>query len=221
MEIIPAILPKDFAEVEEKMSLMRGLVPLVQIDICDGILTPERTWPHKKHDENFEAILREERGMPEWEDVDFEVDLMVKNPEAQVLTWVGAGASRIIAHIEGTDNFQKVIDELKGLVEIGIALNIDTPIEKIKPFIDQVNVVQCMGIKEIGLQGQPFDPRVLEKISTLRKEYPDVIISVDGGVSLETAPLLIEAGADRLVAGSAIFKSDNFAEAVEQFKSLF
>jgi ribulose-phosphate 3-epimerase len=219
-EIIPAILPKDFAEIEEKMTSVIGLVPLVQIDICDGTLTPERTWPHRKHDENFDAILKEERGMPAWEDVDFEIDLMVKKPEEQVLTWVGVGATRIIAHIEGTENFQKVIDELKGFVEIGIALNIDTPIEKIKPFLGEVDFVQCMGIAQIGFQGQPFDERVLEKISTLRKDYPELTISVDGGVNLETAPKLIAAGAHRLVAGSAIFGSENAVEAIRQFESL-
>jgi ribulose-phosphate 3-epimerase len=220
IEVIPAILPQNFSELDEKMTLMKGAVPLVQIDVCDGKFVPSQSWPYKKHDENFEAILHEERGMPCWEDLEFEMDLMIKEPEREVLQWIAVGASRIIIHIESTENIQKCIDELRDLVEIGLAINVETPIEKLAPFIDQVQFVQCMGIAKIGFQGQPFDERVLGKISELRNSYPELIISVDGGVNLETAPRLVAAGATRLVSGSAIFESDNFVETIEKMESL-
>ena len=77
-----------------------------------------------------------------------------------------------------------------------------------------------MGINHVGFQGEPFDERVIEKVKAVRAKYPEMIISVDGGVSLETAPKLIEAGVSRLIVGSAIFNSDNFIESIQNFKKL-
>ncbi len=219
-EVIPAIMPKDFAELEEKMALMKGLVPLVQIDIMDGLFTPRSSWPYKMHDTNYQEIQRQERGLPFWEDVDFEADLMVKDPEKIVGEWVTAGATRIIIHIESTKEMQRIIDELKDIVEIGIAIGITTPLEKLEPFMRQIDFVQCMGINRIGFQGEEFDERVLEKIAAIKEKYPDLRISVDGGVNMESAPRLVEAGADRLVSGSAVFESDNFVEAIHTLENL-
>ena len=77
-----------------------------------------------------------------------------------------------------------------------------------------------MGIEKIGYQGQPFDERVIDQVKALRKEYPELIISVDGGVSFDTAPRLIEAGANRLVVGSVIFNSLDIRETVLALRSL-
>src|SRR3954470_14008050 len=101
MEIIPALLPKDFNEIEEKITMIVGLAPIVQIDICDGKFVQSTTWPYKRRDENFESIIREERGMPEWEEIDYEFDLMVKDPtEDEARQWLSAGAKRIVFHAE-------------------------------------------------------------------------------------------------------------------------
>ncbi|MEI6057815.1 MAG: hypothetical protein WCQ60_02475, partial [bacterium] len=187
MEIIPAILPKDFAELEEKIELIKGVAPLVQIDICDGKFVPQAGWPYKKQDNNFDAILKEEKGMPYWEDVDFEIDLMISDPEQEVEHWLTTGAKRIIVHFESTKNMDRIIGELQGLVEIGIAIGLDTPVDDIAPFIHDIDVVQCMGIKRIGFQGEAFDERVLEKVRELKSRFPERLVSVDGGVNLETA----------------------------------
>ena len=77
-----------------------------------------------------------------------------------------------------------------------------------------------MGIAKIGYQGQPFDGQVIQKIQDLRKQYPEVTISVDGGVNFETAPKLIEAGATRLVSGSTILQSNNPEKTIEQLKQI-
>ncbi|MBX4211051.1 ribulose-phosphate 3-epimerase, partial [Candidatus Parcubacteria bacterium] len=105
-------------------------------------------------------------------------------------------------------------------IELGVAINPDTPNEKIAPYIKDVDFVQCMGIAKIGFQSQPFDTRVLDKIRSLRLAYPDLIISVDGGVSLETAPKLVEAGCNRLVSGSVIFNSTHIKETIAQFEQI-
>jgi ribulose-phosphate 3-epimerase len=224
MEIIPAILPKDFSNLEESVESVKGLVPMVQVDICDGKYVSNFTWPYRRHDNNFEAILREERGLPNWDEVNYEIDLMVKDPEEDVMRWLTAGASRIVIHLESTQHLDAVLKHTGELVDIGLGVKIDTPMEKIDAAFaehgEQIKFIQCMGIRRIGYQGQDFDDRVYQKIRDLKAKYPNLPISVDGGVSLENAHLLKEAGADRLVVGSAIFGTDNIPEALHEFEQI-
>ncbi len=221
IEIIPAIMPKNYDDLKEKMGLFSGVVPLVQIDIMDGKFVPNRTWPYNPGDQHFEKISQEEEGMPEWETIYFEADLMVQNPEEAVGQWVAAGAGRIIVHSEGVNDFNKIRDMVpKGVIELGIALNSSTPLSSIEPYLDHIDFVQCMGIAEIGFQGEPFDERVLEQIRSLRMFRPDMPISVDGAVNFETAEMLVKAGATRLVSGSAILKSGDVSSAVESLRDL-
>jgi ribulose-phosphate 3-epimerase len=225
MQIIPAILPKDFADLEDHVAKVKGLVPLVQIDICDGQFTPAASWPYKKNDSNFDAITKEDRGLPYWEEVEYEFDLMVNKPENVVENYVATGASRITLHIESKGDIAKAIQKLEGKVEIGLALNMETPLDALEPYSDKlqegkVRCIQLMGIDNVGFQGQAFDEKVIEKIKEVKKKYPELAIQIDGGVNLDTAPLLKAAGADRLVIGSAIFESGNIIEAIDRFKSL-
>jgi len=225
IEIIPAILPRDFAELQEKASLVQDFVKTVQIDVCDGQFTPDPSWPYRKHDDSFNKILKEEDGLPGWQNLNFEIDLMANKPEEKVEEWVSAGATRIILHVESKGNVGKAIKMLKGRVEVGLALNEDTSISVIEsPTLaiekDDVQFIQLMGIDRIGFQGQEFDAKVIEKIKEVKKFCPELPVSIDGGVSLENAKRLVEAGADRLVVGSAIFESDNYVEAIQQFKRI-
>jgi pentose-5-phosphate-3-epimerase len=115
MEIIPAILPKNFREIEEKIDLIKDFSNKVQIDICDGKYVPTITWPYwkadVKPDENFEAILREDRGMPEWERIDYEFDLMIKDPsEDDARKWLSAGATTNFTVIAGLTNIGSPIN---------------------------------------------------------------------------------------------------------------
>ncbi len=225
MEIIPAILPKNFKEIEEKTLLVVGLADLVQVDICDGKFVPSKTWPYKKRDENFEAIIHEERGMPLWEDINYEFDLMIKGPtDADARQWLSAGATRIVLHAESGD-LASVIAVLDGLVEIGLALNITTPLDIIEKYKEKITYLQFMGITKVGFQGQAFDPRVLEKIKTARHKYPDFPIQVDGGVSFATARDLKIAGTNRLIVGSVLFgiqsaSNENLENIVEAYRKL-
>jgi ribulose-phosphate 3-epimerase len=224
-ELIPAILPKDFNEIQEKVALVQGSVKTVQIDACDGQFTQFPTWPYKKQDESFDRIVHEDMGLPGWEKLNFEIDLMVNKPEDRVEDWVQAGATRIIIHVEAKGDVAGAIDKLAGRVEVGLALNVETPIEtlndpKFGMAEGKIQSIQLMGIDNVGFQGQKFDERVVGKVKHARLLFPAMPISVDGGVSLETAPALIDAGADRLIVGSAIFESDNFIEAIQQLKAL-
>lgn len=221
MEIIPAIIGKDFAEVNEKVLLVEDFVTWVHLDIMDGIFTPVESWPY------FDI----KEAPKDLGDIDFirtdnvraEVHLMTKHPERNLSKWIEAGADRVMLHYESTDEetLSHIFTELSDSeVQVGIALKYETPISVLDSFIDQIDVVQLMSIGKIGAYGLPFEEGIYDKIKSLRARYPGVTISVDGGVSLENAGELMKAGADYLVAGSAIFKSNNIEQAIKSFQNL-
>jgi len=221
IEIIPAVMPKNYRDLSEKSALFAGVVPLVQFDIMDGKFVKARTWPYGPKDSEFSKIISEEEGMPEWETLGFEVDLMIGNPEQAVANWVTAGAKRIIIHVESMQDFDAVRKAVPtGFVELGLAINTETPISKIEPYLDSIDFVQCMGIAKIGFQGEQFDERVIENIKAIHKLKPGLPISVDGGVNFDTAKSLVNAGATRLVSGSAILESADVSSAVMEMKNL-
>ena len=226
-EIIPAIIPKDFEEIKEKAGFVKELVSYIQIDIMDGSMTPHKSWPYIRTSQknDFDKLRNEDEGLPFWQDVNFEVDLMVNDAEEPALEWISVGATRVVFHIEAKVDiigFLKKIENIQSDIfktEIGLAIGIETPNEELYPFIEKVDFIQFMGIKNIGFQGEVFDERVLEKIKDLRNRYPQIIISVDGGVDLENAQSLISAGANRLISGSTIFESDSIRDTIKSFKS--
>jgi ribulose-phosphate 3-epimerase len=230
IEIIPAILPKNYEDMKNKIALVRGIVPIVQIDFCDGIYVPSKSWPFTTgggNDDNFLKILNEKEGMPFWEDIDFELDLMVADAVSNFDIYTKLGPKRMIFHLEAVGDIEEFKHFVEGMdvyirdaIQIGVAINIATPIEKIFSLINYVDFVQCMGIDKIGYQGQEFDEKDLEHVKILKEKYPDLVISVDGGVDFETAPELIEAGATRLVAGSVIFKSENIRETISELENI-
>lgn len=223
-------MPRNYEDLKNRVALVRGIVPLVQIDICDGIFVKNQTWPFDEKDNdtsNFNLIMEEKEGMPFWEDIDFELDLMVVDAVENFPVYMKLGPKRIIFHIEAIGNISEFKDFLEGLdtyirdtVQIGVAINTKTNIENIFPLVNHVDFIQCMGIEHIGFQGEGFDEKVLEHIKTLKEKYPDVIVAVDGSVNFDTAPSIIDAGAERLVIGSAIFKSNDIKETVDMFESL-
>lgn len=226
-EITPAILVGDFNELNEKLAKFVNITNLVQIDICDGNFVPTISWPMNPRDrESVQSILDEENGLPFWEQLDFEFDLMVLNAHKQFDFFARLGAKRIVFHLEAEteDSFKEFLESLdpyfKDNIEIGIAINTTTEISKLEPFINYVDFIQCMGIERIGHQGEEFDERVLTQIKDLKLKYPELKISVDGSVNENTAPKLIEAGATRLVIGSALLQSFDIRETFKEFQNL-
>ncbi len=222
LEILPAIIPQNLEDLKIHLARVKGLVPVVQIDVLDGNFTTKKSWPFFEEDKkHFEKIIAQEEGLPFWDSFYFEADLMIIKPEEHIEDFIFAGFSRLIVHIESTNKMGEIIDKAHELdAEIGIAINIETPNEVLDEYIDKIDFVQFMGIAEIGSQGQPFDMRVVEKIVQLKSQYPDIIISVDGGVSIETESFLIGAGAERLVSGSTIFESEDIEKTIRQFHTI-
>ena len=224
-DIIPAIIPKNFEDLEEKMSNVLKLVPIVQVDVLDGSLVSARSWPYQspsKRDTFFDSIIKEEQGFPFWRDLEFEAHLMVREPERIIGDWIIAGASRIIIQLEGVSDFQKSFEAIAGRVSLGVAVALDTPESALAVVAGQVEVIQCMGwnFSHLGFQGRPFDERTIDKVKQLRQKYPKHIISVDGGVNLENAPKLLSAGSERLVVGSALWQNGTLRENLAKFKKL-
>ncbi len=225
MKIIPAILPRNYNAVYQGIDMIKGLSNEVQIDICDGKFVPTITWPYWKSEEKmdleFELLIKEYRGLLEWDTIDYEFDLMILEPSAEdARNWVAAGASKIILHIESSSDHDPAIAVLDGLVQIGIAINNTTDISKLNKYLGRFQYIQIMGIRKAGFQGQNFEMDTLEKIKEVKKAFPDVPVQIDGGVTLENAKLIKEAGADRIVSGSALFDSYNIVDTLEQFRSI-
>jgi len=224
IEIIPAVLPRSWKELGEGLERMRGVTRRVQIDIVDGHFAHGKTWPYKDG-EKFAAIVEQEHGLPFWEELDFEFDLMVADPAEAFMDYIHAGASRIIVHATSSTAVhaaQQLIDlnEESGSfsLQVGVALGAHQSPDDLEPFESQYDFVQVMGIEHEGKQGESFDPdnKALFLLERLRRRYPLLPLQVDGGVRLDNVAQLVAAGATRLIAGSAIFGAPDAAAAYKE-----
>ncbi len=224
VEIIPAILPKSFADLTEHLENMQGITRAVQIDMVDGLFARNVTWPYNDR-ELFEKIVAGNEGMPLWEKFDFEFDIMAEHPDRDVESFVRAGASRIVLHSASTgakdaalalQSFRMMLDMP---TSVGIALSPSDSPSTLDSFFGLYDFIQVMGISRVGFQGEPLDESVLILIEQLRQECPDFTIQVDGGVSLENVAKLVKAGGRRLIVGSAIFSADNPIQALKDLRA--
>ncbi|HVS79603.1 MAG TPA: hypothetical protein VHF05_01360 [Candidatus Paceibacterota bacterium] len=222
IDVVPAIIPESFSDIETAVARVAGLVDRVQIDITDGKFAPLRTWPYKRTpDRDFDALLHEDEGLPYWEKVNYELDMMVMEPEEKLEDWIHAGISSAVIHLESTERIEEAIEKARSFdIEVGLAVNPSTPNEALDQWMEKIDFVQFMGSDKIGFHGVELDEKVLGKISSLRKKYPESIIGIDIGVNEATAPLLVDAGANRLVSGSALFDSTDIKSAIDYFKNL-
>ncbi len=225
-EIMPAVMPFSYEDLKQKVETVAKNVSWVHVDAMDGIFVDSVGWPYRAEDiVSFQKMVEEKVMLPHLDSLQYEVDLMTEHPEDEIPKWYALGARRFIVHFESisdVDILEHIILRYSkhGESEVGIALGAQTPIESIEPIVSELDCVQLMGIKRIGYQGEAFDEGVIEKIKHLREIHKDGIISVDGGVSLETAPRLLEAGADRLVSGSGIFNAKDIPQAIQNFKQI-
>lgn len=137
-----------------------------------------------------------------------EAHLMVENPLSWIDQLVQAGFERVIFHLESKDNIEDCIKTIKkNNLEAGIALKVETPIEKLQPFIDKISTVLIMTIVA-GFQGQPFIPHSLNKVSSIKSKNWPVRVGVDGAVKDTNAKEIVEAGVDFMIVGSFLLEGD-------------
>lgn len=207
-EIIPAINAEAFEEVKKRIKLVEPYTKWVQLDIADGTFTKNTTW-HKAGD-----LLGLETSLK------IEVHLMINNIEERLGEWLIAPVSRIIFHLETAKDPNFILEKCKKAgIETGLAIGPDTPWTKLVPYLDKINLVQILGVYP-GLAGQEFQEDCFDKIRHLRKERPNCIIEVDGGMTKETARKAVEAGANIIVAASAIFDSEDIKKTIEELKNV-
>ena len=209
MMVIPVINEKNFAEIVKKIDLIEPYSDWVQIDIADGVFTPNLTW------NNPDDLLKLKSN------ISIEMHLMIRNPEDAIENWLKIPQiKRAVIHLEGITDLNKIMESGKKYQkEIGLAINPETPWEILKPYLEKINFVQILAVKP-GLAGQKFNPEIIDKIKSLREFKKDVIIEVDGGVSLENARLLKAVGADILNSATYIFESPNIKEAINALENI-
>jgi ribulose-phosphate 3-epimerase len=205
--IIPAIIPDSFMHLESKLDDLRGVVRRVQIDVMDNSYAPAVSWPYDKTDKNnFEFDIVKDGGLPGWQDFDFEIDLMVANPEEKISEWSLSGAKCIIFHVESTNNLDEIFRQCAGSrVEVALALKPSTDIGVLSSYINDAVFVQVMGSDTIGRHGVGLSDKAVEMVRNIKSEWKNVTVGVDIGVNAETVPKLCEAGATRFASGSAVF----------------
>lgn len=213
VEIVPAILPKSFADLEGKLALMRDVATSVQVDVVDGVFASNKTWPYQGG-EMFSSIISQESGLPFWEDFDFQFDCMIVHPEKHAQDYISAGASSIILHGAGED-VREALESLQTSrngdfpVMLGVALLPGDDAALFAQYAELCDFVQVMGIAKVGVQGSELDMRAIDLITSLRANNQELTIQIDGGVRLEHVRSLVAAGANTLIVGSAIFGSDD------------
>lgn len=207
------ISEKTIEELERKVDLVAKNEEdtWIQFDIADGTLVPAVTVTDTKA--IGEIIARHPN-------LSFEAHLMVASPEKYLKHLVDAGCKRIIAHVESIDPRMFIADAKFESVEIGLAVDGSTELEQIEPYMDDLDFVLIMTI-EAGASGQSLLPETVEKVKTLRELYPDMPIEVDGGINDQTAKIVADAGATRVVITSYAFTEPrNMKSHVKQLEGI-
>lgn len=212
MKLAPSILASDFARLGEVIKETgESDVDLIHIDVMDGHFVPNITLGPD--------IIKAVRP---YTDVPFDVHLMVEEPGRYIKQFVEAGADIITVHVEACKHLHSVIQLIKSYgIKVGVVLNPATSVDVLDPFLSDLDMVLLMSVNP-GFGGQTFIPSTLEKIKRLRRKIAnqclDVDIEVDGGVTRENVKEILSAGANVIVAGSAIYNNLGISESVSEFK---
>ena len=211
--IAPSILAADFGRLDVEVDAIQSAgADWVHLDIMDGHFVPNITFGP-----SIVAAIRPSSNLP------FDAHLMVSEPEKWVESFAKAGADSITVHAEATKHLHRCIQQVKGTgSRVGVSLNPHTPLNVLDYVIDELDLVLIMTVNP-GFGGQRFIDGALPKIEALRKLIEsrglDTLIQVDGGVNPETAGAIVSAGANVLVAGSAVFRQPSYAEAISNIRA--
>ncbi len=212
VKMAPSILSADFSKLKEQIETVQAAgADWIHLDVMDGHYVPNIT---------FGPLVVS--GVRKMTDLTLDAHLMIENADDYLQTFKNAGVDQITVHVEACPHLWATIDKIHQLgLNAGVTLNPATPVSLIEPVLHKVELVLVMTV-EPGFGGQKFIPETLEKIEALRefKRRHDLTfhIQVDGGIDETTAPLVVKAGADVLVSGSAIFGRADIKEAFSKIK---
>ncbi len=212
--ISPSLLACDFANLQSECEMLNNSdADWYHLDVMDGMFVPNISF-----------------GMPVISYINkhtlkpLDVHLMVEKPERYITDFKNAGANILTVHYEACTHLHRTLQQIRNEgMKAGVALNPHTPVELLEPFIEEVDLALIMSVNP-GFGGQKFIEGTYRKVSKLKelilKSNVDTKIEIDGGVTIDNAKNLIDVGADVLVAGSFVFKSDNPAQTITDLKNV-
>lgn len=208
IKISPSMLASDYANLQGELEKCeKGGADLIHLDVMDGHFVP-----------NISIGAPVIAAMKKVCSVPFDVHLMISDPYFYIDDFIQAGADIITFHVECDSDIDKTIDKITdGGCKAALAVKPNTPIESVYPYLDRLSMVLVMTV-EPGFGGQSFMEGVMPKVSAIREKCPDIDIQVDGGINAQTVRIAGRAGANVIVAGSAVFKSDDPEQTIRILK---
>ncbi len=213
IKIGASLLSADFSSLgTEAKRAEKGGADFLHFDIMDGHFVPNITFGPATV-----KALRDKTSLP------FYVHLMIQNPDKHIESFAEAGSDLLTIHAETCPNLKQTLSQIRQHgIKAGVALNPETPLSSIEPILDKIDLLLIMTV-EPGFGGQAFIPATLPKIREAKEKAQrhriTLEIGVDGGINEETAPLAVKAGANVLIAGSAIYGAKNVKRAIQKLRN--
>jgi len=211
-KVAPSLLSADFRNLEKQIRLVeKGGADWLHLDIMDGHFVPNITFGP--------MLVKTVRSISK---LPLDTHLMIEKPERFIEAFKQAGSDILTVHVETCPHLHRTIQQIKLLgMKAGVSLNPSTPAHALREIIGEVDLVLVMTVNP-GFGGQKFISSMLKKVEEVRSmlKSPNQFLEVDGGVDVTTAPELIKAGANVLVAGNAIFSQKNITQAVKRLKKV-
>ena len=213
IKVSPSILAADFAHLMRDIQKVEGSAAMLHIDVMDGHFVP-----------NISIGIPVVESINQNTDLFLDIHLMIERPQDYVEAFVKAGGDLICFHLEADCDPKEVIETIHSFgKKAAVALKPGTPAAAVKPYIKDLDMVLVMTV-EPGFGGQSFLPQMMEKVSAVRSYAeelnPSMDIQVDGGINEQTAKTAVQAGANVLVAGSFVFRSEDPEECVRKLNRL-
>lgn len=200
--LAPSILSADFNVLGEQIqTVAKAGAQYIHVDVMDGIFVPSISYGM--------PVIKSVRKST---DAVFDVHLMISEPVRYIRDFVDSGADIITVHVEACKDIDETIRDIKACgVRAAVAINPETPVDKIMPYLDDIDMALVMSVHP-GFGGQKFIPDVLDKVRIIRSYYRDnnmdKDIEIDGGINFDNLPEVLEAGANVIVAGSSVYRGD-------------